>query len=341
MSRVSEAAGELYSAEPEEFTARRKALAAQARAAGDKEAAKQIAGLGKPTRSAYLVNRLVRSDPSVSARLTELSGQLHAGGTALDGAGVRKLSIARRELIDTLVREAIAQAGDPPPSAAVREEITSTFNAALADPEVAAQVAAGTVLRAATWAGFGPGIGTAVDPAAAFQLGAAAGAPAKPAAPAKPGTPAKAPARPTAARATPARPAPARLSPAERLERQRAEAEQALAKAAGTAEAAAAAERDQQEAVRLVVERHASDRERLTGAEQAIADAHQQLARAQRALADAEREHSDAEQRLTRSRQSLTRERDRLAAAGTQARQATAALKRAQQALGRLASQSS
>ncbi len=332
--RVSEAADELYSADPEVFTARRKELAAQARAAGDKQAAKQIAGLGKPTRSAYLVNHLVRSDPSVSARLTELSGQLHAGEAALDGAGIRKLSIARRELIDALVREAIARAGDPPPSAAVREEITSTFNAALADREVAAQVAAGTVLRAASWAGFGPGIGTAADPAAAFQLGAAA-------APARPATPAKAPAKASSARASAARPAPAKLSPAERREQQRAEAEHALAEATSAAGSAAAAERDQQEAVRLVVEQHASDRGRLTDAEQAIADAHQLLAQAQRALADAEREHADAEQRLTRSRQSLARERDRLAAAGTQARQATAARKRAQQALDRLAAQPS
>ncbi|HET9894189.1 MAG TPA: hypothetical protein VFQ44_04590 [Streptosporangiaceae bacterium] len=333
---MSEAADELYSADPEEFIARRKGLAAQARAAGDRDAAKRIAGLGKPTRSASLVNHLVRSDPSVSARLAELSGQLHAGEAALDGAGIRKLSIARRELIDTLVREAIAQAGEPPPSAAVREELTSTFNAALADPDVAAQVAAGTVLRAASWAGFGPGIGTAMDPAAAFQLGPAA---AKAPAPAKPAKtpPAKPPGKPAAKPA--AKPAKRRPSPAERRERQRTQAEDAVTETTRAAEAAAAAERDQREAVRLVVEQHASDRERLTEAERAVADAREQLARAQRAVADTEREHADAEQRLARSRQTLARERDRLTDAGTQARQAAAALKRAKQALGRLQAQ--
>src|SRR5258706_9098568 len=49
----------------------------------------------------------------------------------------------------------------------MREEVTVTFSAALADPEVAEQVAAGTLLRAAHWAGFGPGIGTAIGTAPA------------------------------------------------------------------------------------------------------------------------------------------------------------------------------
>ena len=61
MSLLSAAAADLYSADPENFTARRKELAAQARRAGDAEAAKSIAALGKPTKSAWLVNKLVRT----------------------------------------------------------------------------------------------------------------------------------------------------------------------------------------------------------------------------------------------------------------------------------------
>src|SRR5580698_9622545 len=85
-SIVEAAAAELYSADPDGFVARRKELAAQARAAGDAAAAKQITALGKPTKSAWLVNRLVRTDPSVPARLAELAGQLRANATSLDGA---------------------------------------------------------------------------------------------------------------------------------------------------------------------------------------------------------------------------------------------------------------
>ncbi len=314
MSQVTDAADVLYAADPEEFVALRKDLAADARAAGDRAAAKEIAALGKPTRSAWLVNRLVRGDPSVAERLADLGGQLRDGEAALDGASIRKLSAARRQLVDSLVRAAVAQAGEPV-SASVRDEVSGTFNAALADPDVATQVSAGTVVRAIQWAGFSPGVGTALDPAAAFQLGPAAAAPAKPAARAK---------------ATP------KAAPEDKRAQQRAVAEQAVAEAATAAKAAAAAERDQQEAVRIVVEQHSADRERLAQAERDLADAHQALALAQRAITRAEQDQAEAEQRLARSRQGLSRERDRLKTAGSAARQAATALKRSQQALDQL-----
>ncbi len=57
---VDEATAELYGSDPESFTERRTALAAQARTAGDRAAAKEIAGLRKPTRSAWMINQLAR-----------------------------------------------------------------------------------------------------------------------------------------------------------------------------------------------------------------------------------------------------------------------------------------
>ena len=161
---VTAAASELYSADPDVFTERRRELAAQARAAGDRAAAKSIAALGKPTRSAWVVNKLVRADPSVPARLAELGDRLRAGEAALDGASIRELSMARRDLLDRLVRQALAESGQQSASAAMRDEVTDTFSAALADPDIAGQVAAGTLVRAVHWAGFGPGIGTAAPP---------------------------------------------------------------------------------------------------------------------------------------------------------------------------------
>lgn len=340
MSRLSDAADVLYAADPEDFIDRRKALAVEARAAGDKAVAKDIAALGKPTRSAWLVNRLVRDDPTVPAQLAELGGQLRSGESSLDGESIRKLSVARRKLVDSLVRAAVDQAGEAV-SAAVRDEVADTFNAALADPDIAGQVGAGVVVRAIRWAGFGPGVGTgtALDPAAAFQLGPAPAQP-KPSAP-RPASPRPAPANPAQAKPTQAKPAQAKPAPAKPTpaKQQRAAAEQALAEAITTAQAAAAVERDQQEAVRLVVEQHSADRERLADAERALADAHQRLAQAQRAVGQAEHDQADAEQRLAKSRQSLSRERNRAKDAGSSARQAAAAQKRAQQALDRLPAQ--
>lgn len=266
VSRLSEAASDLYSADLDGFIARRKELAATARAAGDATAAKEIAALAKPTRSAWLVNRLVRSDPSVPARLAELGDQLRAGEAKLDGPTIRKLSVARRELIDALVRQAVAGSGA---SATLRDEVIETLNAALADPDVAAKVASGTLVRAAHWAGFGPGIGTA----------ASAAPPAPPAAPAK-------------AAAT------------EPLSRKQ-QAEQAAADAALAVQAAAATERARQQAVRDFESQVADHREQAARGQQGVLQAQRELALAQRNLADSQLRLAEAEQDLATARTDL------------------------------------
>ena len=66
------AVDELYGADPESFTERRTELAAAARDAGDRAAAKAIAALRRPTRAAWVVNLLSRTDPSGPAKLAEL-----------------------------------------------------------------------------------------------------------------------------------------------------------------------------------------------------------------------------------------------------------------------------
>jgi hypothetical protein len=297
MSRLSEAVEQLYSADPDEFTARRKELATQARLAGDRAAAKDITALAKPTKSAWLVNRLVRTDPSTPARLAELGGQLRAGEAALDGERIRQLSAARRELIDALVRQAVTGSGA---SATLREEVLETLNAALADPEVAAQVAAGTLVRAARWAGFGLGIGTAA------------------------GTPAEAAPDRTATAEAPA----ARRAAVEPGERKR-QAERAAADAALAVQAAAAVERDKQQTVRSLEGRIAGHRQQIAQAEQSVLRAQRELALAQRNLADGQLHLAEAEQSLTTARQELKE-------AGVQARQAVTAQRKAQQAHDRL-----
>ena len=163
---LADAKAELYQADPDEFMARRQELVAQAREAGEPDVAKQIGTLRKPTRSAWVVNRLVRADPEVTARLAELAAELRDAGQSTDGARIRELGAARARLVDELTRQALEDL--PAPAAAVREEVTATFDAALADPEVAASL--GTLVRAAQYAGFGlpiPGDAPAPPPPAA------------------------------------------------------------------------------------------------------------------------------------------------------------------------------
>src|ERR1700722_5513604 len=132
--RVAAAVAELYGADPDAFTERRKALAAAAREAGDKQSAAAITALRKPTRAAWVVNQLARTDPDAAARMAALAADLRAAEQAGDGRRLRELSAERGSLLDGLVAQALAAAGTPDPPPTLRAEVTDTLTAALADP---------------------------------------------------------------------------------------------------------------------------------------------------------------------------------------------------------------
>jgi hypothetical protein len=161
---LRDAVADLYSSDPGEFTDRRKALVARAREGNDKALAKTIAGLRKPTRSAWVVNMLVRADRFAISRMTALGDDLRDAERAVDGARIRELSKRRRELMSGLLQQAFSAANLASPPAALRDEVTSTLTAALADPQVAEQLRAGTLVRAVYRDGFA--ILEAEDPAA-------------------------------------------------------------------------------------------------------------------------------------------------------------------------------
>ena len=144
---------QLYGVRPEDFTALRTELAAAAKKRGDAEEAKQIAAARRPTTAAWVVNALVRSDDSARVRLAELSERLRAAHASMDGARIRELSAAQRKLIDELVRTGFAATGLTDPSAALRDDVTGTLQAAIAEPEIAAQL--GRLAKAERWSGFG------------------------------------------------------------------------------------------------------------------------------------------------------------------------------------------
>jgi hypothetical protein len=224
---LAEAEAELYTADPDGFTARRTELAERARDAGEPAVAKKITALRKPTRSAWVVNRLVRSDPEVRSRLDGLAADLR---DASDGGKLRELTAARAKLVDELTRTALE--GLPAPPAALREEVTATLDAAIADPGVAASL--GTLVRAARYAGFG---------LAPFAAGTQAPAPRK----------------------TKAPPEPAAEREARRREKI-SEAERALADADRDLESAISAERDLEDSVRRLEAELADARQRLAEA---------------------------------------------------------------------------
>lgn len=156
--RVQEAIDELYGGDPADFLPRRKELAAQARAAKDREAAKAIAALRKPTRSAHLLNQLSRREPERVDALLRLADAADAGGgrSRRDALrAMRELTTRRRRLVDDLTDRAFAGAGEDSPTTALRDEVVATLNAALGNPEVGAELAEARLVRSHEWAGFG------------------------------------------------------------------------------------------------------------------------------------------------------------------------------------------
>jgi septal ring factor EnvC (AmiA/AmiB activator) len=245
---LAEAAAELYEADPDEFTQRRAELAAHARDSDQPAVAKQIAALRKPTRAAWVANRLARTHPEAAVRLDGLAAELRTG------TRVRELTQARHALIDELTSQAFAAAHLSDPPFALREDVRATIDAAVSDPEVAASLAAGTLVRAAHWAGFGAGFDTGpLEPAPAVS-------PASRVAP-RPAR-AEAPAKPVA-------PSPAKIT----------EAERAVADASRRADAAAVAEEQLEETVSSLEAELEQARERLALARREAYQAQSRLRR--------------------------------------------------------------
>ncbi|GIF06407.1 hypothetical protein Asi03nite_39450 [Actinoplanes siamensis] len=147
----------LYEEPPDGFVATRAAAIAAARSAGDREAAKRLAALKKPTVAAWVVNLLARRRPDLISELVQLSGALRAAQRELQGDQLRELSQQRRVFVSALVAAArkLAVAAGAGASKLPLDEVEATFTAALADPEVADQVRTGRLIRAAAYAGFG------------------------------------------------------------------------------------------------------------------------------------------------------------------------------------------
>ena len=138
-------------------------LAKAAKKRGDAEAAKRISAARKPTTAAWVVNSLVHTDADARDRLRDLSAQLLDAHAEMDGERIRALSAEQRQLVSRLSKAAFAGAGLTNPSGALRDDVTATLQAAIADPEVAARL--GTLAKAEQWSGFGFGVSTAKGPA--------------------------------------------------------------------------------------------------------------------------------------------------------------------------------
>ncbi len=298
---LEDIAGRLYGLSPESFTEARDEAVREARGAGDRELARRVQALRRPTASAALVNGLRSGDPALLEQLLALGPELARAQSEGAGETLRELSGQRRAVLQAVVSRAVELSGRAV-TAPVRAEVEGTLEAALADPTSAEAVRSGRLVRALSYAGFG-----GVDLADAVAL------------PERPPRPA----RPAASASRRRQAAHGGQAQAEQARAEQTRAGQARAEAVAAAEAAtheAAGSLD--DAVRASDAAHG---ERAAAAE-AVADADQEVTAAEQALVDA-RERRTAAQRASRSA-TATAERaaSRMAAAQTAAEQARTAL---------------
>jgi hypothetical protein len=140
---VDDVADELYALPPQEFTAARDNAATQAAEASARAA---IRRLRKPTAAAHAVNAAVREQPETVDELLALADELRAA-MAGRGGDLRELTERRRQLISNLVGADLA--------AVIRDDVTATFVAATADPQLGAAVRSGRLIKPLRYAGFG------------------------------------------------------------------------------------------------------------------------------------------------------------------------------------------
>lgn len=284
-------ADELYALPPQDFIAARDARVRELRDA-DRALADAVHALRRPAPVAWAVNLLAR-DGDLDA-LPALGDRLRAAQASADRASITSLGAQRRELVRTLADRAGELASDAgrPLAQGVLDQVAETLQAALADPEAAAAVRSGVLLRGLESVGFDP-----VDLDGAVALPDAAGGGASP----------------TKGRRSGPR---AVVDPDAELRRARAEADAAVAEAAASVERAEGGIRELADRAADVDRRREELEAEIDDLERDLRDARRGLTEAERELQRLDRDRGGAERRADQARTALRRAEERRAKLG-------------------------
>ncbi|WP_225753386.1 hypothetical protein [Actinotalea sp. Marseille-Q4924] len=283
----------LYALPLEEFTAARDARAKTLRAAGEKELARVVAALRRPTTAAWAVNQLVRARRDEVEQLLELGAALRDAQEAFAGEELRELNRQQHRVIAAIRQEAravAAQAGQRL-TETVGRQVEATLRAGMADAAAAEAVRSGLLTSDLESTGFEP-----VDLEGAVAVPPVAGIPGG-----------RAPAR-SARRSDDAVP-----TTSTRPGRQRGAAAERVDRDADRSAEQRRRRRAQEEAERLEEERRRAERERELAEARARADqtararddAQDRLAAAERAVEELDRLREELAARLAELRAAL------------------------------------
>jgi hypothetical protein len=165
MNRTAQDIGdELYALAPQAFTAARDGYIAEAKEAGGRALAADLAALKRPSVAAGLVNLVALRRPDSVERLIQLGQTIREAQGNVTPQQLRDLSARRRKELDdvvSLAQSLAAERGDATPTRAALTEVESTFAAAMADDASARVVRDGRAIRALSYSGFGEAAGGA------------------------------------------------------------------------------------------------------------------------------------------------------------------------------------
>jgi hypothetical protein len=149
---------ELYALMPGEFIAARNAKSKELGAAGEKELAKQVKTLPKPSMAAWLVNMLVARRREETDQVLELGAALREAQEELDPQQLKELSRQRHQLLAAIVKEGRTLAAElgHPVSEPIGDEAEQTLRAAMTDADASAAVASGRLVRSLAASGLEP-----------------------------------------------------------------------------------------------------------------------------------------------------------------------------------------
>lgn len=293
-ARLAEVAQQLYSLPPGSFREARDERAGQARTEGDRELARAIGKLRRPTVTAWLVNQLVREAGDQLGELLDLGAQLREAQSALAGTTMRELSGRRRELVSALTRAAqrLAREAGQAVSEQTERELAATLEAALADPAAAEAVGSGRLTTALSYAGLG-----GIDIGDVVAAGGPAGA--------EPGR--RKAGRREGGRAKGKRPADGGKAARRAL----AEAQTAVRKAESAVREAEEILTGAEEQAAASTARHDATRRRIEELESELDEARTAEGHAARVAKEARRDRDSADRALVTARRQLIRARER------------------------------
>lgn len=183
MPGLTDVAADLYGRPLPEFTSARTAAARRARGDGDRDLARAVTALSKPTAGAGGVNLLVRERPDVVADLLALGARLRDAQARGAGDDVRALAREQHRLLADAVGQAadLIQAGGAKAGATTLQQVEATLRAAMADPDAARAVVTGVLTRDLVSTGLEPVdvTGAVAVPDAPGLLDVPAGGPAR------------------------------------------------------------------------------------------------------------------------------------------------------------------